>query len=128
VKEVPWLLTKKERGRKKENVQKNEPASVNFQGGRKRSHRSGSIENPQSSVIYKGVLTRSLEIASALFRSPSATRQSPILRRLTALQSSLRNEFAFIVCNRNYEISLQCLGLGTAQRNHFNSFELRLSI
>jgi len=100
VKEVPWLLTKKERGRKKENVQKNEPATVNFQGGRKRSHRSGSIENPQSSVIYKGVLTRSLEIASALFRSPSATRQSPILRRLTALQSSLRNEFAFIVCNR----------------------------
>ena len=34
MKEVPWLLTKKERGRKKENVQKNEPATVAFQGGR----------------------------------------------------------------------------------------------
>ena len=27
MKEVPWLLTKKERGGKKENVQKNEPAT-----------------------------------------------------------------------------------------------------
>ena len=70
-----------------------------------------------------------LKIGSALFRSPSATRQSPKIRRLTALQSSLHNEFAFIVCNLEI-MKYPTVPVGAdwyCNGSYFNSIERRLS-